>query len=79
MRTNTQLTSESKENTSKEILPARYKRRALGTEDLSNSCCGINFYIDPWSRSALMERVPSTEPKVHFLRWDQTTPERLSC
>ena len=47
------------------------KERALGTEDLSSSCCTINFYIHPWSGSALMERVPSTEPKVHFLRLDQ--------
>lgn len=53
-------------------LPCRVqKERALGTEDLGSSCCRINFYIDPWSMSALMERVPSTKPKVHFLRLDQ--------
>lgn len=71
LRTNTQLTSDSKENTSKEILLAGVqKERTLGTEDLRSSCCRINFYLDPWSRSALMERVPSIEPKVHFLHLD---------
>ena len=72
LRTNTQLTSDSKENTSKEILLAGVqKERAFGTEDLSSSCCRINFYINPWSRSAFKERVPSIEPKVHFLPLDQ--------
>ena len=54
------------------------RKRALGTEDLISSHCSINFYFYPW-RSMLMEIVPSTEPKVHFLHLNQNYTQEQSC
>lgn len=70
--TNTQLTSDSKGRTPQRR-PSLQGSKGKGSwyRGSYSSCCRINFYIDPWSRSALMERVPSTEPKFAFLRLDQ--------
>lgn len=66
LTTNTQLTSDSKENTSKEIFLAGFKEGLLVQRILAAAAAGSTSTSIPGAGQHSW-RVPSTEPKFHFL------------
>ena len=80
LRTNTQLTSDSKENTSKEILLSGCKRKGLLVQRiLAAAAAGSISTSIPGAGQHSWREFHQLNQRFTFSAWTKTTPERLSC